>query len=59
MRVRDRERQKDRLTETETERQGERESWCFTPSQPLRLYQGDEGGGGGRLCLEQEENKCT
>ena len=39
----------DRQTETERdrdrEREGERVNWCFTPSQPVRLYQGEEKDG--------------
>ena len=36
----------DSMSEEEEEgRERERETWCFTPSQPLRLYQGGEGGG--------------
>ena len=35
----ERDRHTDRQTDTDTRR--ERVSWCFTPSQPVRLYQGD------------------
>ena len=34
----DRQRQTDRQTDRHRER--ERVNWCFTPSQPVRLYQG-------------------
>ena len=39
-RERERKRQTDR--QAQTERQTEQVSWCFTPIQPLRLYQGDD-----------------
>ena len=31
----------ERERERERERENERVSWCFTPSQPVRLYQGE------------------
>ena len=31
----------EREREREGERERERVSWCFTPSQPVRLYQGE------------------
>ena len=36
------EREREGETERQTDRQRQTVSWCFTPSQPVRLYQGDE-----------------
>ena len=47
----DRQRQTDRLAE----RERERVKWCFTPSQPVQLYQGERQTGRDRQTDRQRQ----
>ena len=41
----------------EKERESKLVSWCFTPSQPVRLYQGQGRGGGGERERDRDRER--